>query len=88
MDWDLVREQFPDKLVLVEALSATSKDSIRTVKEMAIISSFDDNMAAWNAYKRIHKENPEKEIYVFHTSKASPEVVEKFFIGVRGRKWS
>lgn len=88
MEWGLVREQYPDKLVLVEALTTSSKDSIRTVEEMSIISTFDDNMEAWKAYKRVHKENPEKEIYVFHTSKAKPEVIEKFFIGVRGRRWS
>ncbi|MDQ0256674.1 hypothetical protein J2S74_004096 [Evansella vedderi] len=62
MDWGLVREQFPDKLVLVEALSSTSRDSIRTVEEMSIISTFDDNMEAWKAYKKTHKENPEKEL--------------------------
>ncbi|MFD1738704.1 hypothetical protein ACFSCX_19495 [Bacillus salitolerans] len=79
MEWGLVREQYPDKLVLVEALSTSSKDSVRTVEEMSIISTFDDNMYAWNAYKRVHKENPEKELYVFHTSKEKPEVIEKFF---------
>lgn len=88
MDWNLVREQFPNKFVLVEALSTTSKNKIRTVDEMSIISTYDDNMDAWNAYKRTHTENPDKEIYVFHTSKEKPEVIEKFFIGVRGRKWS
>lgn len=88
MEWGLVREQYPDKLVLVEALSTSSKDSIRTVDEMSIISTFEDNMEAWKAYKRVHKENPEKELYVFHTSKEKPEVIEKFFIGVRGRRWS
>jgi hypothetical protein len=88
MDWNLVREQYPDKLVLVEALSTASKDNIRTVKEMSIISIFNNNMEAWEAYKRKHIENPDKELYVFHTSKEKPEVIEKFFIGVRGRKWS
>jgi hypothetical protein len=81
MVWDLVREQFPDKLVLVEALSTTSMNIIRTVEEMTIISTFDDNTSVWNGYKKTHKENPEKEIYVFHNSKVRPEVVEKFFIG-------
>lgn len=88
MDWELVREQFPDKLVLVEALSTVSKENVRTVEEMSIISTFDDNMEAWKAYKKVHKENPEKEVYVFHTAKEKPEVIEKFFIGVRGQKWS
>jgi hypothetical protein len=85
MDWGLVRQAYPNKLVLVEALSTTTKDSIRTIEEMSIISTFDDNMDAWKEYKRTHKENPEKELYVFHTSKEKPEVIEKLFIGVRGR---
>lgn len=81
MDWGLVRDQYPDKLVLVEALSTTSKDSIRTVEEMSIIATFDNNMEAWKAYKKTHKENPGKELYVFHTSKEKPEVIENFLLG-------
>ncbi|WP_100012886.1 hypothetical protein [Lentibacillus sediminis] len=88
MEWNDVREQFPSKLVLVEALSTTSKDNIRTLDNMSVISTFDDNMEAWKAYKKTHLKNPEKELYVFHTSKEQPEVIEKYFIGSRGRKWS
>ena len=50
---------------------------------MSIISTFDDNMEAWNAHKKTYKENPDKELYVFHTSKEKLEVMEKIFIGAR-----
>ncbi|MFZ3590107.1 hypothetical protein ACOI1C_12695 [Bacillus sp. DJP31] len=88
MNWGLVRQQYPDRLVVVEALATSSKDRIRIVEDMSIISTFDNSIEAWETYKRLHKENPDKELYVFHTSKIKPEVIEKFFIGVRGRKWN
>jgi hypothetical protein len=84
MKWYVVREQFPDKLVLVESLTATSKNNIRTIEEMSILSDFTDSMTAWQEYKKLHKNNPDKELYIFHTSKEKAEVVEKFFAGIRG----
>jgi hypothetical protein len=83
MKWSEVCEHYPDQIVLVEALATTSKDNIQ---EMSILSEFSDNMAAWHAYKKIHKSNPGKELYIFHTSKEKAEVVEQFFVGIRGRQ--
>lgn len=85
MKWSEVCKHYPDQIVLVEALRTTSMNKIRTVEEMLILSDFQDSMAAWQAYKKLHKERPEKELYIFHTSKEKAEVVERFFIGIRGR---
>jgi hypothetical protein len=52
---------------------------------MSILSEFSDSMEAWKEYKRIHKSNPDKELYIFHTSKEKEEIIEQFFIGIRGR---
>lgn len=84
MKWSEIRLQYPDQIVLVEALKTTSENRVRTVEEMSIISDFDDNMAAWQAYKKCRKEQPEKELYIFHTSKEKAEVIEQFFVGIRG----
>lgn len=82
--WSEVRERYPDKIVLVEALSTTSFNKRRTVKDMSILADFNDDMAAWQEYKKQHKDNLGKELYIFHTSKEKAEVVEQFFAGVRG----
>jgi hypothetical protein len=85
MKWSEVREHYPDQIVLVEALKTSSENSVRTVEEMSILSDFQENMDAWKEYKKLHKEKPEKELYIFHTSKAKAEVIEQFFVGIRGR---
>jgi hypothetical protein len=86
MKWHEVCEHYPNQIVLVEALITTSVNHIRTIEEMSILSNFSDNMAAWNEYKRLHKSNPDKELYILHTSKENAEVIEQFFVGLRGRK--
>lgn len=84
MKWSDVRYHYPDRIVLVEALKTTSENSVRTVEEMSILSDFHDNKAAWQTYKKHRKEQPQKELYIFHTSKEKPEVIEQFFVGIRG----
>lgn len=86
MKWSEVCEHYPDQIVLVEALLTTSKNNIRTVEEMSILSEFNDSMAAWQEYKKMHKSDPDKELYIFHTSKERAEVKEQFFVGIRGRQ--
>lgn len=85
MLWSEVREKYPDRIVLIEAIKTSSEDKIRTVNEMSILSDFDESSVAWKAYKKIHKNKPDKEIYLFHTSKEKAEVMEQFFVGIRGR---
>jgi hypothetical protein len=86
MKWSEVREHYPDQIVLVEALETFSENRVRTVEDMAILSDFRDDMAAWQEYKKLHKENPEKELYIFHTSKEKAQVIEQFFVGIRGNQ--
>jgi len=86
MRWSEVCRQYPDQIVLVEALETTSRNNIRTVEEMSILSNFDDDIVAWQEYKKIHKSNPDKELYILHTSKEKAEVIEQFFVGIRGRQ--
>ncbi|MFZ3590224.1 hypothetical protein ACOI1C_13370 [Bacillus sp. DJP31] len=85
MDWSEVRLRYPNQIVLIEALATISENNIRTIKEMSIISYFEENMVAWKEYKKLHKNNPDKELYIFHTSKEKAEVVEQFFVGIRGQ---
>lgn len=40
MKWSEVCEHYPDQIVLVEALTTTSINNIRTVEERSILSEF------------------------------------------------
>lgn len=85
MRWENIRKQYPDRFVLIEALKATSNNRIRKIEEMAIVEDYSDSKTAWNGYKVHHKQNPDREFYIFHTSQENIEVVEEYFTGVRGR---
>lgn len=41
MKWTEVRQHFPDRCVLVEALKAETIDKKRIIEEMAVISDFE-----------------------------------------------
>jgi hypothetical protein len=83
MKWKQVREQYPEKWVLVEAISAYSEDSVRHIEEISVISSFSDSTMAWKEYKKLHLSDRSREYYIFHTDHLTIEVKEQKFIGVR-----
>jgi hypothetical protein len=83
MKWEQVREQFPEQWVLVEAISAYSKNSIRYLEELSVISKFPESTLAWKEYKKLHLAEPSREYYIFHTDHETIEVKEQKFIGVR-----
>lgn len=85
MKWEQVREQYPEQWVLVEAISAYSKNSIRYLDELSVISHFPDSTPAWKEYKKLHLAQPTREYYIFHTDHHTIEVKEQKFIGVRRR---
>ncbi|WP_066072613.1 hypothetical protein [Neobacillus soli] len=75
MMWTEVRENYPNKIVLAEALKTSSHNKIRSIEEMSILSVFQNSMDAWEEYKKVHKERPDKELYILHTSREKAEVV-------------
>lgn len=85
MQWTELREQCPNRFVLVEAVVAYSKDGQRVIEEMALVEQYQNVSDAWNGYKKIRRAFPEKQLYIFHTSKEKIEVEEQYFTGVRGR---
>ncbi len=85
MKWGEITELHPGRFVLVEAIKVSSHNRIRQLEDMAVIQDYDNPQEAWSGYKELHKLNPARELYVFHTSRNNVEVVEEFFSGVRQR---
>lgn len=46
MKWSEVREQYPERWGLVEAIEASSHDNKRNIKEMSVISDYQDTKYA------------------------------------------
>lgn len=84
MNWPTIRDKYPDRWVLVEALSAYSSNHKRNIEEMSVVSEFLNPKEAWSSYKKHHLANPSRELYVFYTGNQVLEVLEQPFTGIRG----
>jgi hypothetical protein len=77
MTWQEIRQQLPDRWIVVEALAAHSANDRRILDDMAIAGVFEDSTDAWLAQGRLNKEHPGREFYPFHTSRESIEIRER-----------
>lgn len=84
MKWSNVRDIYPNRWVLVEALATHSNNHQRTIEEMSVVSEYDDPKDAWASYKKLHLSEPTRELYIFHTGNVYIEVIEQPFTGIRG----
>lgn len=83
MKWSDVRQHFPERCVLVEALKSEMRGKERVIEEMSVIDDFENGNAAWKVYKKLHAENQTRELYIFHTKNEEIKVIEQPYIGVR-----
>jgi hypothetical protein len=84
MKWVNIRDIYPYRWVLVEALETHSNNYKRSIDDMSVVSDFDDPKHAWASYKKLHLAEPSRELYVFYTGNEYIEVIEQPFIGIRG----
>lgn len=84
MKWEDVCQAFPEKWVLIEAIQAyTSEASERILEEVTPLDKFSNSSEAMRAYQEIHRENPIRELYVLHTSRKTPSIIERKWVGVK-----
>jgi len=74
MTWDDIREQHPDRWVVIEATSAHTDEANRVLDEIVLLATFDDSVAAWDYYQSLHREHPEREYYPYHTSREQLDI--------------
>ena len=86
MKWTEIRAQYPKKWLLVEAIKARTKADQRILTQLAVLGSFANSKAALQKYAQFHRETPERELYVFHTSREKLVVTERMWLGVRGAR--
>lgn len=83
MKWNEIRQQFPNRCVLVEALKARTINNERFIEEMSVINDFENGNQAWKAYKQHHEKAPKRELYIFHTNDETIKIIEQPYVGVR-----
>jgi len=86
MQWQDIRDHYPQQWVLVEAIQAHSVANQRIIEQLAVVSNFVDSVSAMQNYAQLHHDAPQRELYVFHTSRESLEVTERRWLGIRGAR--
>ena len=83
MEWVDIRQSYPNQWLLVEALKAHSESQRRIIQDLAVVSTFESSTAAMHGYAEFHRKIPDRELYVFHTSREVIDVPERQWLGIR-----
>lgn len=83
MKWSEIRQQYPDQWLLLEAVKAHTEGNHRVIEELAVVDTFADSPDALRQYNEMHRAKPQRELYVFHTSRESLDVRERRWLGIR-----
>jgi hypothetical protein len=84
MKWQEIRNLYPKQWLLIEATKAHSKSNRRIVEKISVISSFTDSTKAMKRYVYLLRKSPERELYIFHSSRKSLDITEWRWLGIRG----
>ncbi len=76
MTWKEIRQKFPHQWLLVEAIKikAQTENEMRIWEDIAILNTFSDSVAAMRSYGKIHREEPKRELFVFHTDRENLDI--------------
>jgi hypothetical protein len=83
MQWKEIRERFPHQWLLVEAVEAHSTEGKRILDDIAVLQSFSDWPTAMEDYKKLHRKDRQRELYVLHTDRERLEIGEIRWLGLR-----
>jgi hypothetical protein len=84
MKWEEIRKHYPHQWLLVEAIKAHSESGKRILEQISEISTYPDSVTAVQGYTQLHRDAPERELYVFHTDREELDITERMWLGIRG----
>jgi len=84
MNWQEIRSYYPQQWLLIEAIQARSEGGKRILEQMSVINAFSDSVTAMKNYKQLKNKTPERELFVFHTSREKLDIAERRWLGIRG----
>ena len=85
MIWQEIREKYPQTWLLIEAVEAhTTDEKRRIIDRLAVIDEFSGFFDAMQLYKKLHRQTPQREMYVVHTVNDEIKIQEQQWTGVRG----
>lgn len=82
MDWNAVRQAYPDRWLIVEALEAHSEDNQRQLDRLAVVEECRDGAAAFQRYQALHQQYAERELDFVHTAREQLTSLVRQRIGI------
>jgi hypothetical protein len=86
MTWNEVRQHYPNQWLLIEALKTHNENDSHIIDDLAVINTFSDSMPAMDEYSELHKQAPNRELYVLHTSREKLDIDERKWLGIRSAR--
>lgn len=83
MQWAEIRRLYPEQWLLLEAIAAHSENNHRILDQLAVIATYPDSQSAMRGYAQLHHRDPQRELYVLHTSREDIVVLERNWFGIR-----
>lgn len=85
MQWQEIRQHYPQQWLLLEAIQAHTEANKRILDQLAVLETFTDSVTAMKRYAQLHHDLPDREFYVFHTGREALDITERIWLGIRGR---
>lgn len=83
MRWPDVQAAYPNQWLVIEALEAHSEGDRRILDHIAVVEVCPDSVTAMQTYRQLHQQYPLREFYFVHTSRASLDIEERRWVGIR-----
>ena len=83
MTYQEVRQHYPETWLLLEALHGRSEGEYRILEDVAVLASFAESFAALVAYRQFKATDPNRELYVVHSTKPELQIKERQWLGIR-----
>ena len=83
MDWNVVRQAYPDRWLIIEALEAHTEGNQRQLDRLAVVEECRDGAASFQRYQALHQQYPERELYFVHTAREQLTILERQWLGIR-----
>jgi hypothetical protein len=83
MQWLEVRQHYPNRWLIIEALEAHNTGDRRELDQLAVIEECADGSSCFRRYQDLHLRFPERDFYFVHTSRETLEILERQWLGIR-----
>lgn len=83
MRWTEIRQQYPDRWLVIDALAAHTEGNRRKLDQMTVVDVCLDGAAAYQRYRELHEEHPQREFYFVHTGREELDIRERRWLGLR-----